>query len=59
MLSIQLPAELVLDRVRSEFVWSQTDQRSSRLYLLKSMLEMVDSDSTVDVDEELFQFLDL
>ena len=59
MLSIQLPAELVLDRVRSEFVWSQTDQRSSRLYLLKSMLEMADSGSTVDVDEELFQFLDL
>ena len=59
MLRIDLPVVDVLARVRSELSFSQPDDRRSRLYLLRSMLERASRYGTVSVDEELFRFLDM
>lgn len=59
MLTIKMPTSLIKFKVRQHLSWSQVDdQRISRLYTLRDMLEL-HTEETISVDEELFKFLDL
>ena len=59
MLTIKMPTSLIKFKVRQHLSWSQVDdQRISRLYTLRDMLEL-HTEETISVDEELFRFLDL
>ena len=58
-LTIKVPTSLIKFKVRQHLSWSQVDdQRISRLYTLRDMLEL-HTEETISVDEELFKFLDL
>ena len=59
MPTIKMPTSLIKFKVRQHLSWSQVDdQRISRLYTLRDMLEL-HTEETISVDEELFKFLDL
>jgi hypothetical protein len=59
MLTIKMPTSLIKFKVRQHLSWSQVDdQRISRLYTLRDMLEL-HTEETISVDEELFKFLDI
>ena len=54
-----MPTSLIKFKVGQQLSWSQVDdQRISRLYRLRDMLEL-HTEETISVDEELFKFLDL
>ena len=58
MLTIKMPTSLIKFKVKQHLSWSQVDdQRISRLYTLRDMLEL-HTEETISVDEELFKFLD-
>ena len=65
MLTIKMRYEEVIHKVSREIEWErQSDDRRNRLYLLREMLRthaphiQVDQDVLIDVDEELYKFLD-
>ena len=59
MLTIKIPTSLIKFKVGQQLSWPHgDDQRISRLYRLRDMLEL-HTEETISVDEELFKFLDL
>ena len=62
MLTIYKPAEYLLGNVNTEISrmkYRNEYDRIERLTMLKRMLEIVEPNTQVAIDEELFKFLDM